>query len=110
MNQIDTLCPTCGIDVAIDEDGCCASCGTDAHGDGVDAVNAMLAKTWKDGVLAAIERLESRKLTAHAIGLYHKGYFEIIDEMIVHIAAMAERGRPGGPSTPLAGAPTKDGG
>jgi uncharacterized Zn finger protein (UPF0148 family) len=34
--MIKTWCPQCGPDVHIDEDGCCAMCGADAAGDGVD--------------------------------------------------------------------------
>ena len=37
-----TLCPQCGPDVAIDEDGCCAACGCVAVGEGIEAVLARL--------------------------------------------------------------------
>ena len=32
-----TLCPTCGVGVSVDEDGCCETCGGDAMGDYVEA-------------------------------------------------------------------------
>ena len=31
-----TFCPECGFGVAVDEDGCCVSCGCDATGPAVD--------------------------------------------------------------------------
>jgi len=36
-----TLCPECGFDVDVDEDGCCVSCGATAVGPGVDAAHAL---------------------------------------------------------------------
>lgn len=41
---IATWCPQCGPRVAIDEDGCCASCGATAVGDGVDRALAAMLK------------------------------------------------------------------
>lgn len=35
-------CPSCGPDVAIDEDGCCAMCGADAVGEGADYAGSLL--------------------------------------------------------------------
>lgn len=48
--EFDTLCPQCGPRPLIDEDGCCASCGCEAQGEGVDTVMQSLR--------AALERAE----------------------------------------------------
>lgn len=42
--ELQTLCPHCGPDVHVDEDGCCATCGCDAMGQGVDAARAELER------------------------------------------------------------------
>jgi hypothetical protein len=34
-----TWCPECGPDVAVDEDGCCTTCGNGATGPGADAAH-----------------------------------------------------------------------
>jgi len=39
-----TLCPQCGPDVPIDDDGCCIACGCDASGPGVDTVREYFEK------------------------------------------------------------------
>lgn len=38
-----TLCVQCGIDVTVDNDGCCALCGATAVGPYADAVCELLA-------------------------------------------------------------------
>jgi hypothetical protein len=44
VSEPATWCPQCGPRVAVDEDGCCASCGADATGDGADRAGAALAE------------------------------------------------------------------
>jgi len=39
-----TLCPICGFDVRVDEDGCCVDCGATAVGGGVDAAHTIRRK------------------------------------------------------------------
>lgn len=49
-----TLCPQCGWNVAVDEDGCCATCGSNATGPGVDAAATEIARL-KDEINQWIE-------------------------------------------------------
>jgi len=42
--ELHTLCPECGPDVHVDEDGCCVNCGADAVGRGVEVVREHLRK------------------------------------------------------------------
>ncbi len=42
-----SLCPTCGHNVKVDEDGCCVTCGADAMGLGIDQVHAALEAALK---------------------------------------------------------------
>lgn len=37
--QLGSLCPQCGYDVKVDEEGCCIGCGSTAIGDGADAAH-----------------------------------------------------------------------
>ena len=53
MGTLETLCPGCGPDVGLDEDGLCVTCGATATGDGVAAVLEAIAA--KDARIAAIE-------------------------------------------------------
>ena len=39
--NLGTLCPQCGFDVRIDEDGLCVGCGATAIGEGVDKAIRM---------------------------------------------------------------------
>jgi len=54
-DKIQTWCPLCGCGVAVDEDGCCATCGADATGPGVDAIFAALLDAARDGCSAENE-------------------------------------------------------
>lgn len=42
--ELEAWCAQCGPHVDVDEDGCCASCGTDATGEGADRAVAALAE------------------------------------------------------------------
>jgi hypothetical protein len=42
-DEVQTWCAQCGWDVDVDEDGCCATCGADATGPGVDAIHRIIA-------------------------------------------------------------------
>ena len=44
MSTNRSLCPQCGWDVAVDEDGCCVVCGALALGAGVDAAAMEIAR------------------------------------------------------------------
>lgn len=41
---MNTWCPMCGPGVAVDEDGCCTSCGSTAMGEGADEALEALAE------------------------------------------------------------------
>ena len=41
--EIASFCADCGTNVNVDEDGCCATCGAGAMGEGVVALNAEIA-------------------------------------------------------------------
>lgn len=45
--KIYSLCLYCGVNVKVDEDGCCATCGCDAIGVGLDDVNKKIGKLRK---------------------------------------------------------------
>jgi hypothetical protein len=38
MSRIASFCPECGINVCVDEDGCCAACGATAMGSALDHI------------------------------------------------------------------------
>jgi len=40
--EFETFCPQCGPRPRIDEDGCCATCGCDATGQGADELHALV--------------------------------------------------------------------
>lgn len=46
-------CPQCGPGVRIDEDGCCATCGADAVGEGADVAHHAEALGYARGIEAA---------------------------------------------------------
>jgi len=48
MSTNRSLCPQCGWDVAVDEDGCCVVCGALALGAGVDAAAQEIARLRAD--------------------------------------------------------------
>lgn len=54
----DTLCPGCGFDVGVDENGCCITCGADATGPGVEQAHLYLSFFIK------VEH-QARQLTEH---------------------------------------------
>jgi hypothetical protein len=41
---INTFCPECGVNVKVDEDGCCATCGATATGNAVWWLNGVVDK------------------------------------------------------------------
>jgi hypothetical protein len=41
MSEVVTLCPQCGPNVGVDEDGCCTTCGADATGPGVEYAESL---------------------------------------------------------------------
>lgn len=53
-----TWCPQCGPRVAVDEDGCCASCGADATGEGADRAIAAVAEL--ERIRRELSRLSER--------------------------------------------------
>lgn len=61
--HINVWCPQCGPDMAIDEDGCCFVCGSDAHGEGAD-----LAKMNADALESAeVLLLREAKIAEEAL-------------------------------------------
>ena len=73
-----TLCPECGPRVAVDEDGCCVSCGAVAMGRGVDTVFAKLAKAGAE-IQAVKRELLSSQRTPQIEALVAKTWQDALD-------------------------------
>jgi hypothetical protein len=84
-----TLGPQCGPHVAVDEDGCCASCGATATGDGATRVLKALAIMRKE--MAEIAILVDR-ITQIAVAKASGVVTEIAPDARVVIQAGAEAG------------------
>ena len=56
--EFDTLCPECGPRPLLDEDGCCATCGSSAQGTGASTVMLSLRRSLRERD-AALSRAEA---------------------------------------------------
>lgn len=57
IRRFSSLCPECGPDVAVDEDGCCVTCGATSTGAWIAGRNRSYDAAYRDPV--AWERLRA---------------------------------------------------
>jgi hypothetical protein len=69
VSEPATWCPQCGPRVAVDEDGCCASCGADAMGPGADQALAALRVAEPPGVMTREESIAFAIHIREALGI-----------------------------------------
>lgn len=78
-----SMCPQCGFDVPLDEDGCCSTCGADAHGPGVEAALQL-----RRDLSAVTAELDELRASLRRLAKYH------FDTALDEAKALLERARP----------------